>query len=53
MSLEVAAGDLDVAKRGKHRVRNVMDGDAVDGDEHVLRLLAKWSGKEENVLDGG
>ena len=30
-----------------------MNGDAVDGDEHLFRLFAKRPGEEENVLDGG
>ena len=45
LSLKVPAGDLDMAEGGEHCVGNVVDGNAVDGDEHVLRLFTKWPGE--------
>ena len=45
MSLEIATRNLDVAKGGEYCVGNVVDGNAVDRDEHVSGLFAKWPGK--------
>ena len=43
--MKVPAGDLDMAEGGEYFVGNVADGNAVDGDEHVLRLFTKWPGE--------
>ena len=53
MSLEILARDFNVAKGGEYCVGDVVDGNAVDRNEHVLRVFAKWPGKVQNVLDGG
>ena len=45
MSLNIPTRNLDVAKGGEYCVGKVVEGNAVDGDEHVSRLFAKWPGK--------
>ena len=44
MSLEIPTGDFSVAKGGEYCVGDVVDGNAVDRNEHVLRVLAEWPG---------
>ena len=43
--MEIPARNLDVAKGGEYCVGNMVDGNAVDRDEHVSGLFAKWPGK--------
>ena len=53
LSLAMPTRDLNVAERGEHCVGDVVDGDAVDRNEHVFRVFAKWPGKVQDVFDGG
>ena len=52
-SLKISAGDLDVAKGGEHGVGEVVDGNAVDGDEHAPGSFTKGAGEVKYVFDGG
>ena len=40
-------------KRREQCVGDVVDGDAVDGDQRVLGSFSKRSGEVENVFHGG
>ena len=40
-------------KQRKQRVGDIVDGDAVDGDQRVLGSFSKRSGEVENVFDSG
>ena len=52
-ALEVSAGDFNIVLVSEEVIGNVVDGDAVDCDECVLRSSPKGACEIENVFDCG